>query len=204
MSKAITNTTNNNAFYQNHFHKVLIALVVLILIVIALVLFVLYEVHHRAIPPYYAIAQNGKRMTLVQSEQPNLLPVAILKWATKAATTAYTFDFNQTDGQLRDNISPYFTDLGWQSYWSAVQGTLKTIRQNKLYVSSVVSGTPVISNQGELPGKGIVKRVQLPFLITFESSESKSTKRTLVTLTLVRVPTTQNPTAMAIDQFVMR
>ena len=62
----------------------------------------------------------------------------------------------------------------------------------------------MISNQGELPGQGIVKRVQLPFLVTFESSERKTTSSYLLTLTIVRVPTTQNPTGMAIDKFVMR
>lgn len=204
MSTTRINNTGNNESYRSHFHKVLVAMVVLIFVVIALVLLVLYQVHHRPIPLFYAIAQNGQRMPLVYNQSPNLSSPAILRWATKAATTAYTFDFTQTDAQLRETISPYFTAKGWLSYWTALQPTLQRVRQNKLFAYCVVYGAPVISNQAELPGVGVIKRVQLPFLVTYESSEKKETNRTLVTLTLVRVPTTQNPTGMAIDQFVMR
>lgn len=195
---------NGNAFYRNHFHKFLIALVVFLFILIGLVIVLLYQVHHRPLPVYLAISPNGGRIQLQYSEEPNMLSVAVLKWATKAATSSYTFDFNQSNTDIRNAIAPYFTDSGWQSYWNALQPTLSTVRKNKLFVSSVVSGAPVISNQGELPGQGIVKRVQLPFLVTFESSDRKTTSSYLLTITIVRVPTTQNPTGMAIDKFVMR
>jgi intracellular multiplication protein IcmL len=67
----------------------------------------------------------------------------------------------------------------------------------------VVSDTPVISNQGEIPGKGYVWRIQMPFLVTYQSSEGTSKKSYMVSVTIVKVPTWKNPAGIGIDQFVM-
>lgn len=205
MSDTRTNhVTGDNEFHQKHFHKILVALIVLIFVMIGLVILLLYQVHHRPLPPFSAVAQNGQRMVLTSSDQPNLLSSAVIKWAVRAATNSYTFDFTQTDGQVAQAVSPYFTKNGWIAYWQSLQKTLQVLRQNKLFVYCIVSAAPVISNQGELPGKGEVKRVQLPFLVTYESTEGTDTRPYMVILTIVGVPTTENPSAMAIDQFVMR
>ena len=103
---------NGNAFYRNHFHKLLITFVVLLILLIALVLFLLYQIHHRPTPIYLAKAQNGGRMQLNYSEEPNGLSVAILSWATKAAASSYTFNFNQSNSDIYNSISPYFTPGG--------------------------------------------------------------------------------------------
>jgi intracellular multiplication protein IcmL len=123
-------------------------------------------------------------------------------WANKAAVAAYTYDFVNYEQQMND-VRPYFTEAGWRSYESSIQGLITRIQENKLFVNGVVTGAPVISNQGELPGHGYTWRIQLPFLVTYQSAEATSKKKFLVKLMIIRIPTNQNPQAIGIDQFIM-
>ena len=192
----------DNYFYRDYYHYFIIALMSLILILIVAVLMTLFQVLHRPLPAFAAVQANGESMPLTPFEQPNLLPDTLLRWASKAASTAYTFDFvnyNQEISQVR----PYFTNAGWFDFRSAISGVLSTIVKNQLFVTGVVSGAPVIANQGPLPGKGYVWRVQIPFLVTYQSANTTTTAFFIVILSIVQVPTSTNPQGIGIDQFIM-
>ena len=74
--------------------------------------------------------------------------------------------------------------------------------QKQLIVSSVVSGPPVIANEGDLKGR-YLWRVQIPFLVTYESSEGVSYNHYTVIVTIAKVSTSINPTGIGIEQFLM-
>lgn len=192
-----------NSFFRNHFHHMIIAMMVLIVLLIIVVCVVLYQITHRPLPQFSAVGPDGRRMILTAFDEPNLLPDTILQWASKAATVAYTFDFVAADQEVQA-ARPFFTTDGWQDYLNSVRGVISRIVQNQLFVNSVVSGTPVISNQGPLPGRGYVWRVQIPFLVTYQSGNTVYTQNYLVVLSIIRVPTSMNPQGIGIDQFVMR
>ncbi len=203
MSDARKETVSrSNEYYRDHYYMLMIALIAAIIAMLFFVSIVLYQVLHRPLPQFFAKATNGKTLELDAFDEPNLLPKTILKWVSKAAVAAYTFDFVNYDKQIA-NVRPYFTDPGWVDYQNSVRGLIQTIAQNQLFVNGVVSGAPVIANQGPLPGHGYVWRVQLPFLVTYQSSETTTQRRFTITITLVRVPTWKNPDAIGIDQFVM-
>ncbi len=185
--------------YYNNFIFLLIAAIFLILL---LSMTVLYQIHHRPLPQFNAVALDGQRRALTSSVEPNLSSSTLIQWASKAAVAAYTFDFVNYRKQAA-LAHHYFTDAGWVDYANSVRGLIKTITQNQLLVNGVVSGAPVISNQGVLSGQGYVWRVQMPFLVTYQSSEGTSKKSYTVVLTIVRVPTWKNPAGIGIDQFVM-
>lgn len=189
-------------FYREHYSNFLIMLTLLIILMIAMSSVVLYQITHRPVPPYTAVAADGKKMSLMAHDEPNLLPATILRWASKAAVAAYTFDFANSDKELAA-VRPYFTEAGWESYQSSIADLIASIKQNQLFVSGVVVGAPVISNEGDLTGSGYTWRVQLPFLVTTQSAETTSSKNFTVTLTIVKVPTQINPTGIGLDQFVM-
>lgn len=192
----------DNDFYREHYHHVLMVLMGIIVIMIIAVIMVLYQVVTLPKPQFNAIQQDGGRMLLVPYDEPNLLPDTILRWGSKAATTAYTFDFLDYENQIAA-ARPYFTAAGWQDYLRSVSGLISTITQKKLIVYGVVSGPPVISNEGPLKGKDYVWRIQIPFLVTYLSGSDKKTKNFFVILTIVQVPTDVNPQGIGIDQFVM-
>lgn len=194
--------SQDNAFYQRYYAHFIIGMMMVIVVLMLILGLVIYQVIDRPVPSFTAVAPDNAQMSLEAFNEPNLLPDTILRFASKAATLGYTFDLYNYQDQLAA-VRPYFTDAGWQDYLNSVQGLLDTIVKNQLFVNGVVSGTPVISNEGELPGKGYTWRVQIPFLVTYTSASSSSTRNFYVVLTLVRVPTNVNPQGIGVDQFLM-
>jgi intracellular multiplication protein IcmL len=193
-----------NTFYCNHYHQVIAALIGLLIVLIIIVNVVFYQMVHRPEPKFYAslAGSNQGLRQLTYFKEPNLLSSTILRWASKAATIAYTFDFVSYQQQIAQ-ARPFFTDAGWQDYLASVKPLINTIVQNQLFVNGVVSGTPVISNEGPLPDVEYAWRVQIPFLVVYQSANRTSPREYFVALTIVRVPTTVNPEGIGIDRFVM-
>ncbi len=194
----------NNQFYRKHFHQIIIGLMIALIALIALVGFVLYQTQNRPLPAFFATQATGQRMELTSADLPNMLAATILRWASKAATVSYTYDFNNYKKQL-ELARPYFTEAGWSDYQNSVSGLINTVIKNQLFVNGVVTGTPVISNQGPLPGTEYAWEVQIPFLVSYQSASAAPYQRNYyVVLTIIQVPTTMNPQGIGIDQFVMR
>lgn len=192
-----------NSFYARHSHHVVIGLIVSTIIIIALVVYLLDRMKHRPLPSFFAVQANGQRMELQSHEEPNLLPDTILQWASKAATIATTYSFSEYTSQLAA-AQPYFTSAGWRNYLQSVERLISGIRTNQLIVNSVVTGTPVISNQGPLPGLDYAWQVQIPFLVAYQPATGVPYQRSYyVVLTIARVPTSRHPQGIGIDQFVM-
>jgi intracellular multiplication protein IcmL len=192
----------DNTFYRNHYFKLIIGMIAAIVLMLILVVVLLYQVSHRPLPQFVAESSDGKQLSLSAANEPNLLSSTLLAWANKAAVAAYTFDFVNYNKQIAA-VRPYFTDAGWNDYQQSVASLISTITQNQLFVNGVVSGPPVISNQGDLPGLGYVFRVQMPFLVTYQSAQSSSHDSYTVIMTIVRVPTSKNPAGIGIEQFIM-
>jgi intracellular multiplication protein IcmL len=190
-----------NHFYRQHYHHAIYALMLMITLMIIAIGVVLYQVTNRPKPIFHAVQANNQTMLLTPFEEPNLLPDTILRWASKAASVAFTFDFVNYKKQI-GFARPFFTEAGWQDYLGSIHDLISTIVQNQLFVSSVVVGTPVIANQGDLSGS-YVWRVQIPFLVTYQSANTPSQRNYMVVLSIVRVETSTNPQGIGIDQFVM-
>jgi len=194
--------SQDNAFYQRYYAHFIIALMISMALLLLVIGLIIFQIMHRPLPTFTALTPTKQEMNLQAFNEPNLLPDTILRFASKAATLAYTFDLYNYNDQLAA-ARPYFTEAGWQDYLASVKGLLKTIVQNQLFAYGVVSGAPVISNQGYLPEKGYTWRVQIPFLVTYSSASATSTKNYFVVLTLIRVPTSVNPQGIGVDQFLM-
>ena len=193
----------DNSFYKHYYHYFLLGVMALIVLMLVTLSIVLYQTMHRPEPQFMATQSNGQQMELSPFDEPNLLPDTLIRWASKAAILAYTFDFYDYANEIQ-SARPYFTDEGWSSYLGSVNHLFENITTNKLIVTSVVSGTPVISNQGELPDTGYTWRIQMPFLVTYQSASTTSQQNFLVSVTIVRVPTNINPQGIGINQFVMK
>lgn len=194
---------SDNGFYRKHYHHVLYGVMGLIVLTMVSLGYMFYQVANRPLPQFSAVQKDGSSMLLIPYDEPNLLPDTILRWATKAATLAYTFDFVNYNNQTAA-VRPYFTEDGWNDYLSSVNKLIATVIQNQLFVNGVVEGTPVISNQAtDYPGKGYVWRVQIPFLVTYQTANTSVKKEFIVILSIVKVPTSDNKQGIGIDQFLM-
>lgn len=192
----------DNIFYRQHAHHVVYGVMALIGLLIIAMGVVLYQVIKRPLPVFKAATLTGPSMQLTPFLAPNLLPDTILRWASEAATLAYTFDFDHYKDQIA-LARPYFTQDGWNAYLASANDLIASITQNQLIVNGVVAGTPVISNQGPLPDKGYTWRMEIPFLVTYTSGSTSTQRAFYVVITAVQIPTTENPQGIGIDQFVM-
>lgn len=192
-------------FYSKYYYYVIIVMMVLILLAGTTLGVVLYQILKRPLPIFTAIQPDRDKLLLTPFKEPNLLPDTIIRFASKAATLAYTFDLANYNQQIQ-LARPYFTERGWQAYLQSAQRVIQTVVERQLLVYGVVSGTPVVSNEGPLPDTGYTWRVQIPFLVTYVAGEvgAVSTRNYYVVVTLIRVPTTTNPQGIGIDQFIMR
>lgn len=195
--------TGANNFYRDYSNVFIIALIASFFLMLGILAWVLYQVKHRPIATFVANSNTGKQMLLTAFDEPNYLPSTLSRWASMAAVAAYTFDFVNYEKQMAA-ARPYFTAEGWAGFQPRIQALIADIRQKQLFVNSVVSGTPIISNQGYFPGKGYTWRMQMPFLVTYQSSDTASRQGFYLILTIVKVPTSVDPTGIGIDQFVMR
>jgi len=198
----MTTQQEKNNFYRDRYTSILISVLIAIILTLVGISVVLYQVYTRPLPIFIAVSTNNQRMQLTAHDNPNLLSTTILKWASKAAVAAYTFNFAEYNDQI-NAVKPYFTDAGWSDYQASVSGLISAILAQKLLVYGVVSGTPVISNQGELPGIAYAWRVQIPFIVIYQGADVSKQYNYTVLMTIVKVSTLQNPNGIAVDQFVM-
>ena len=192
---------NDNDFYRLFQPRFIIVLMGATLVALIWVGIILFQVYQRPLPTFYAIQPNKQRIQLQPGDLPNLMAETILRFASKAAVSAYTFDFVNYKEQI-SLVRVYFTRAGWNDYLESVNSVVSGIAQNKLFVAGVVNGTPVISNQGEIDGV-YSWRVQIPFLVTYQSAQTAEQRKFTVLVTVVRVPTKESPLGIGIDQFVM-
>ena len=191
----------DNSFYRDRYHYFFYAMMALIALLLLVASMVMYQMTHRPKPTFAALQPDGKTMPLMSYDTPNLLPDTIIRFASKAAVTAYTFDFVNYNTQIPE-VRRFFTDGGWSDFVASAQGLVTTIVKKQLIVSGVVSGTPVISDEEDVPGKGHLWRVQIPFLVTYLSPNTAIKRYYTLTLVIVSVPTSVNPQGIGIDQFM--
>ena len=128
-----------NNFYRDNYRKVVSALLVALLAIIALVGAIVYLVMDRPAPTYFATTDSGNIIPIVPLDRPIVNDQSILRWATTAAVSAYTFNFLNYRQQLQ-TASQYFTEDGWQNYMAKLQqsGNLDSVIKRQLIVLSLI------------------------------------------------------------------
>jgi intracellular multiplication protein IcmL len=191
-----------NAFYRDNHQRILMALLVMLVVSVALVFVVFFQLTHRPIPQYFAISSDGKMVKLHPLSEPAISNSVLLQWAVVAATTTYSYDFVNYRSALQ-NVQNKFTPDGWSNFERALRSTriLETVVSKKLIVSAVATGAPVIEEQGMLDG-AYAWKVNLPLLVTYQSSNELTQQPLIITMIISRVPVVNYPDGIAIVSFV--
>jgi intracellular multiplication protein IcmL len=203
MSTVGRDDSETNLFYRDYYQQVIYFFIVIILTVFGMSGFVLYQLIHRPLPQFSAVMPDGRGMMLTPYDEPNLMPATLVRWASKAAVAAYTFNFVDYAKQI-EMARPYFTPGGWQAYQDAIGGVITNIVKEQVFVYGVVTNPPVIVNQGLRLGYPYSWHMQIPFLVTYQGAEESKSSDYYVILTVVKVPTTINPDGIGIETFVMK
>lgn len=190
-----------NNFYRDQYRRTIKFLLLNGFIAIGLVLVLGYLLLFPGQPKYYATTTNGEVIQLHALSEPVVTNNYIIQWASIATRTALNIGYVRYKTQLLA-AKPNFTPDGWMQFMRALNtsGLLKTVLNEKVIMSAVVSGAPVVLNRAVLHGR-YTWRIQMPVLVTFESaSENKQTKL-IVTMNVQRVPTLNAAKGIQISDF---
>jgi len=155
---------------------------------------------------YYALNPAGDTMPLVGLTMPNMTNRAILSWTINSVTEIMTIGFGDFESKLFRQ-KPRFTTDGWDGFVHEFlkQKVGEIFKHNQLVLTTVPSNTPVILSQGKNKQDVYQWEVQVPVIMTYTTNNNVTQHdRTVVTLTIVRVPPKESPEGIAIKLWRVR
>lgn len=173
-------------------------------IIIGLMMVTFWRVQHPQEPNYFQVKiddQGVKRFTRLQALDTRFFTREnLLLWVQEVVGNIYTFNAVTYRQRFDYMLANDFTSDGADSFRRALSQSqlLQQVITQQLNLTGLVSGQPVILKQGPLMGQYTWK-VQMPVLLTFESASQTTTKRIIVTMLIVNVPTEKSPQAIAIQ-----
>jgi intracellular multiplication protein IcmL len=172
---------------------------VMSIILILLVGVIFFLEINKPMQTYFVEDLNGNTAKMLNLKEPNVSTDALFRWVSLAITNAYTINFVDYQ-QTLDALKPYFTKSGYQNFLEASDNRLQDIIKQKLISTAVVSGTPVLLEEGTVHGF-YSWRMQLPIMLSYQGASEKSTKQNLaVNVLVMRVPTKEANTGIGIAQ----
>lgn len=152
---------------------------------------------------YFARTPDNRVRQMVGLDMPNMTNRAVLSWVTTSVTEIMTMGFGDMDVKLpKEKVR--FTTHGWDIYTDAFvrQKIGETFKQNQLVLTTAPSNVPVITAQGVNPDGAYQWNVQMPVIMTYATNNNVTDqKRALVSLSITRVPISQSPAGIAIQNW---
>lgn len=146
----------------------------------------------------------------VDSLSPMMLPnqshSTIQGWSREVVQKVYTFDFlhfNEQIGGARD----YFTPDGWEVFAKVFKNSelLKTVQTNKLSVTVTPTAEPLINGSAkDSGGREYAWKAIVPVIVSFSGDTPTQSQEMNMHITIVRVPTTENPRGLGVVQLMAR
>jgi hypothetical protein len=144
-------------------NQLLLVINILSVILIILVGIMFYLEKTKPKQTYFAQSLDQKLTKMISLDEPNVSTNTLLRWVSLAVTSAYTLDFVDYQ-QTLNNLKQYFTKAGYTNFLEASNERLQSIIKQKLIVTAVVAGTPVLLGEGTMYGF-YSWRIQIPILL---------------------------------------
>ena len=176
-----------NDFYRIGYRRTMKWLVFLSIVCAVLTIILTWMVYDQKQPLYYAAVTTGEVVPMHALSAPILTDDFIMQWSALAARRIYNLSFDTYQQQL-NQLKDKFTPTAWNEMTAAMQGIIKQITGNRLVVSAVVSGSPVILAHLVIHGR-YTWRVQMKLLVTYISASAQRQRDIVVTMNVQRVPT---------------
>lgn len=192
--------------YVNDKVRTLISICIVLLISNILLLgFIAIQYISKPQEAHFALKPNGSLYKLRTLSAPNLSTNTLLAWATNAATDTYTYDFSNIERKIGD-LKKYYTKKGYTSLLEAIKksGNLKSIKQNKLTVSSTPRNVPTIIAESVNEKGEYFWLVEMPLLVSYRSSSDEKLKNLTISMLIVRVPTNESASGVGIAQIKIK
>ena len=191
-----------NAFYRDNYRRALFALLVVFLINILLAVMIIEHYLNPPEPRYFATNSQYQLIKWHPLSDPVVTDNYVLQWVSDAVQQAFNLDFVHWRQQLQA-ASNNFTPSGWHWFLSAFKqsGDLDSLVKLQKVSAASVTGAPVIVNQAVLDGV-YVWNITIPIMITYINAHKTIHQPLKVTVIVERVPVQDNPSLIAINQFL--
>lgn len=152
--------------------------------------------------PRYILQQNdGTLIPIIPLSQPIANKNAVTQVVTDAILAVNAIDFKNYRSQLND-ASVFFTKNGWTKYQEEFErsGTREAMEKRQLVLTATVTQPPVITKEYEINGF-YAWDVEAPYEVNYFGSGFSNSTPLVARVTLVRVPSVENPRGVAIAGF---
>lgn len=202
--KAAELVFNRNFFYRDNYKRVMIIGLISIVSNVILAMALTYLVFTPAPARFIVTSADGRIIPVEPLSAAVKSTPQILAWANMAATKINSYDFVNFRQQLQE-ASNYFSTNGWLGYREQLKkvGNVKYVVDNRLVVTAVATGAPVIEEQGLINGVYTWK-VTLPLLIKYAGASITRNIPQTVTMLVQRVDIANNPQGIGISSYRTR
>ena len=188
-----------NHFCSDNYYRVMRFLSLLAVIGVVLSFILVWMSFDRPLPKNYAAVTTGQVIPLHALSEPIFSTQFILQWSANVAQSVYNMSFDDYQDDL-NKVKESFTSAGWEQMMTALQNVITTMTGNRVNISSVVSGAPVILAQMEIHGRH-TWRVQMPLLVTYTGASGATQSHYIVTMSVQRVPTLNRAEGIRVIDF---
>ena len=201
MSKNVEDiVSQKHLFYRDSYRRALKLLIVLSCIAVVLAAWLMYSIFTRPLPEFYATSTTGEVVPMQPLSKPVVTSSYLLQWASGVVRQVFNINFAHVDKQLA-KAKANFTPAGWSAFQTAVQTTLlQAVKSEKLQVSAVVTGEPLILSTQILHGY-YTWMVRVPVLLTYTSASAQRKQKIHVTLVIKRIPTLDSVKGIQVSNF---
>jgi intracellular multiplication protein IcmL len=192
----------DSMIYRDRYRQCLTWLIRMSIVAFVLCFILFWQTLGQKQPAYFAAMTNGNIVPIHSLSEPVVTDAFILNWASLTSRSLFNLSFAEYQTQL-DLLKVRFTDSGWQRMQTALtsSGIIKTMEDDKLIISAVVSGAPVITSRMVINGRK-TWQVQLPLLLALKSASSEVKESLIVTMTIQRIPTLDSAQGIQITDFI--
>lgn len=189
-------------FYRDGYRRILGLVLCSVLINCCLAFGIYYLVSNPPPPRYFATSPDGQIIPVRPLSEPVYGTADVLAWATNVSITAYSYDYVNYRSDLQA-LAGSFTSDGWGTFLAALEGSrmLDSVMSQKLVMTAVPTGAPLIKQQGLLNGRYSWK-IAIPMLVKLTGNIAMQ-QPVQVYLMIQRVSLVNNPKGIAVSSFIV-
>ncbi len=177
-------------------------------VIAALVLLVLMVMPY--LRPYYTYwarssGASAKNVQLLPMDEPNMTDKAVLSWVEASITEIMTFGFGDFDRRILSQ-KHRFTSVGWESFLESIrqQDLRSNFKLRQLVLTTAPADAPVIVSKGLDEDLDYVWTIEMPIVMTYTTNNNvRSERRTIVSIKVSRVPSTDSVRGIGIKMWRM-
>jgi len=191
-------------FYRDGFRKVLFSLALMGTAFMFIIATIVYLYLTKPKPVMFSTYENFSVVPKIPVNQSYLSEAELRQWVSNALQAIFVYDFYHYSDQLKNN-KQYFTEKGWTIYKDFLNNFAaeNTVTNAKAFVTSNALGAPVLGDKGNLPDGRYAWWVQMQIKINYFSQKIIMPPQTpTIQALVVRVPTTNNMSAVAIENII--